>query len=100
MTISADTHIILDIHSPKKDAVVGEGVPTVGVNDCAIWANAITQPEFTTQTIASFRALHDAMFPDIEQGGAGVLIASGPIDPSASEVTAIAPVEGEVGVYI
>jgi hypothetical protein len=100
MTISADTHIILDVHSPKKDAVVGEGVPTVPDSSCAIWANGILKPEFTTQTIASWRSLFRAMLEESKKPGAAALVISGGIDAGENTFAFAAPNVTEIGFYI
>ena len=102
MTISADTSIILDVHSPKKDATIGEGTPDLALlpNSVAIWANGIAKPEFTTQTIASWWDIYSAVADESKRGGAGILIASSTIDAAESEVDFGPPVTGSIGLYV
>jgi hypothetical protein len=100
MTISADTHIILDMNAPKKDAVVGEGVPTVPDGSCAIWANAITDPEFTTQTIASWRSLFRGMMEEAKKPGNAALVISGGIDAPENTFAFASPNVTEIGFYV
>jgi hypothetical protein len=104
MTISADTSIILDAHSPKKDATVGEGDPATAIltatTSCAIWANTITDPSFTTQTIATYWTLFRAAADLAKQGGTGIIVAAGDIDTSEPGVAFAAPTAGQIGIYI
>jgi hypothetical protein len=99
MTITADTSITLDVNSPKKDAVVATGAPTVGDDDVAIWGNTLTDVSLTTQTIATYRTLFRAMMDNIKDGEIAA-VASGPIDVSVQNVAFTAPNAGELGLYI
>lgn len=60
MSIPLETSITLDIHSPKKDAVVATGAPTVGDNDVALYVAPIpdsTDELLTQSTVGDFRKL-------------------------------------------
>lgn len=101
MTISADQHIVLEKSTPKKDATVGTGDP-IDVDDdsMAFWANGIAAPQFTTQTIGTFRKLVDTAKDLAKKPAAGDLVVSGPIGASDNQVAFAAPGAGEVGVYV
>jgi len=58
MTVNvANTSIALDAHSPKKDAVVAIGAPTVAENTVAIWAGANINPDLTQSIVGGFQLL-------------------------------------------
>jgi hypothetical protein len=99
MTITATTSITLDVHSPKKDAVVTIIAPVVGDNDVAIWGNTLTDVSLTTQTAASYRTLFRAMMDNLKEGVIAST-ASGPIDVSVHNVAFAPPEAGEIGLYI
>lgn len=59
MSISiVNQSIALDAHSPKKDAVVATGAPTVGDSTVAIWAGANVNPGLTQSIVGSYQALN------------------------------------------
>jgi len=99
MAIDANQHIILGIHEPKKDAVVGTGAPTVGDDEIAIWSNTADNNNLTTHTIATYRTLFRAAMEGLKDGAIGIAV-SGVIDTSVHNVAVAAPNVGELGLYI
>ena len=102
MTISVDTHIILDVHSPKKDARIGEGDPAVpvGADDCAIWANGIPNANLTQQIVGDFTKLHRFAQSEELKDVATEQVLSMPLGGSDRSIGAAPPGAGEIGLYI
>jgi hypothetical protein len=99
MPINTDTHIILDADDPSKDAVIGQGAPTVTGRQCAVWGNTLADPSFTTQTVATFWRLFSVSIEEAKNTDL-LLVASSPIDPAEPDVAFAAPNLGEAGLYI
>ena len=49
MALAVNSHILLDVHEPKKNRVIATGAPTVGASEIAIWLPTFTplnKPQF------------------------------------------------------
>ena len=57
MTIPVNTSIKLDIHKPKKDAVVDQPGTAAGASEIRIWAAGTVPPALTQSIIGDFEKL-------------------------------------------
>ena len=91
MTISvANTSIKLDVHSPKKAAVVATGAPTVAATEVAVWAGANINPNLVQSIIGGYEALNAYALTNIANitavvqmplgGGSGSVVPDGTPD--------------------
>tara|TARA_R110002020_G_scaffold170207_2_gene359570 strand:- start:4798 stop:5193 length:396 start_codon:yes stop_codon:yes gene_type:complete len=71
MTIAANTSIKLNIHAPKKDAVVGTVDPLTGADEVAIWAAANVNPNLTQSIVGTFRVLRRYALTNLDNLTAG-----------------------------
>jgi hypothetical protein len=91
MTIStANTSIKLDVHAPKKDAVVATGAPTVESTEIAVWAGANINTSLVQSIIGGYEALNAYALTNIANitavvqmplgGGSGSVVPDGTPD--------------------
>jgi hypothetical protein len=58
MSVALNTTIKLDAHSPKKDAVITVGLPTIAANDVVIWCQVAVDPaDNNAQLVATWQKL-------------------------------------------
>jgi hypothetical protein len=57
MPIAPNTSIKLNIHDPKKDAIVGTAGPGTTGSDVSIWAGNNIDPQLTQSIVGGFRQL-------------------------------------------
>ena len=89
MTVStANTSIKLDVHSPKKDAVVATGAPIPTATEVAIWAGANINPALVQSITGTVNVLKASALTKMPTavvqvalgGGSGAVVADGTPD--------------------
>jgi hypothetical protein len=99
MTIIANTSVKLDAHSPKKDAVVTQLAPVAGVNEVGVWIPTGANLNLAQFYIGSLQNLCDMALTQLKDGPVLLVVPIGGGDPQIV-IDGIAPVSGEVGLYI
>lgn len=82
MAIAANQSIKLNVHAPKKDAVVATGTPTVAADEVGIFIGTAVPINNPQQIVGDLRKVYRAAQTELKQGQALVRMPLGGGDPS------------------